>query len=177
MKSRTLVLVGLAVAIGAGCSERAPESTANQTGKIAETGSKVAPLATSLQITVSPETKHTVGKFDPAANAMIAEKGQTGMLMFGPYVPLAPGHYQATFRITAEAGTDGTEVGVVDINGFTGANSPPPLAVVPLKATRGEQTIKLTFEAANPAAHYEFRVYVNGKGNRLSIRDVRVEKL
>jgi hypothetical protein len=130
-----------------------------------------------LEIIPNKDTPHTVGKFDTATNVMVAEKGQSGVLMFGPYAKLAPGHYQATFLVTAEASIDGTNVGVVDVKGFAGANLAPRLVSVPIKAARGEQAIKLTFDAKDQKIAYEFRVIVNDKGSRTSVHSVQVEKL
>lgn len=157
------------------CTEKAPAPAANPSNKETE-AAQATPLTTNLQITPKPDTTHTVGKFDPATNTMIAEKGQTGALMFGPYAKLAPGHYQATFLVTAESGADGTEVGMLDVNGFTVTTPSSTLATVPLKSAHGEQTIKLTFDATDPKVAYEFRIFVNGKGDRTSVRSVLVEK-
>jgi phosphoglycerol transferase len=131
----------------------------------------------TLQITPSWETPHTTGKFDPAVCAMISKKGQEGTLMYGPYSMLAPGHYQATYLVTAESTVDGTEVGSVDISGTIPDGIDKQLAVVPLKSARGEQIIKLAFDADDPKYLYQFRVWVNGAGNRVSVKSVQVEKL
>ena len=97
----------------------------------------------------------------------------------GEYVAasLAPGHYQATFLVTAESSVEGVEVGFVDVNGSAGATPVPTLAAAPLKAARGEQIIKLTFDANNPQIKYEFRVFLNGKGIRTTVKGVQVAKL
>ena len=134
-------------------------------------------IVSYLEIIPKPDTHHTVGKFDTATNVMVAEKGQVGALMFGPYAKLAPGHYQATLLVTAEAGIDGTDVGAVDVNGVAGATLGHQLVSVPIKAARGEQTIKLTFDVNDQQIAYEFRVIVNGKGSRMSVKGVLVEKL
>jgi hypothetical protein len=99
-------------------------------------------IVAHLEIIPNKDTPHTVGKFDTATNVMVAEKDQSGVLMFGPYANLAP-----------------------------------PLVSVPIKAARGEQAIKLTFDAKDQKIAYEFRVIVNGTGNRTSVKSVLVEKL
>jgi hypothetical protein len=130
-----------------------------------------------LHITAGPQTPHTVGTFDAATNAMVAKKGQVGTLMYGPYAKLPAGHYQVTFHVTAESDSDGMEVGAVDVNGFTIAVNSNDLASAPLKASHGEQAIKLTFDASNPEFSYEFRVTANGNGDRVTVPSVDVDKL
>jgi len=108
---------------------------------------------------------------------MISIKGQSGALMYGPYAKLVPGHYQATFLVIAESKIAGLEIGHVDVNGIIDGTPNSPNVAAPLKTMKGEQSITLTFDATNQEALYEFRVFVNGKGDRASIKSVRVEKL
>ncbi len=133
--------------------------------------------ATDLIIISGPGTPHTIGKFDPVTNTMISEKGQGGALIYGPYSTLQPGRYQAIYLVTVESAVDGTEVGSVDVSGYIPDIIDKQLAVVSLKSVRGEQTIKLVFDANNPKYLYQFRVWVNGVGDRVSIKSIRVEKL
>ncbi len=130
-----------------------------------------------FHIVPSSITTHMTGKFDPETKAMVAVEGEAGPLMYGPYATLAPGRYRATFSISAEAAADGAEVGLVDVNGFEGGASNAPLASAALKAMPGTQQIQLTFQAPDSSALYEFRVFVNGKQTRVSVRGVEVEKL
>jgi len=166
MKLKIIILSVLVSTLGAGCTEKTPGPKASS-----------APLIASRLITTSAETLHTIGKFDPAKAAMISKKGQSGALMFGPYVKLALGHYQATFLVTAESKVAGIEVGSVDVNGIVRGTPNSPRVAAPIKTLNGEQAIKLTFDATNQEAEYEFRVFVNGRGERTSVKSVRVEKL
>lgn len=174
MNSKFLMLTALALALLAGCSDETSNSAVKR-DKAADANSTLN--ITRLEITPKPETPHTVGKFDLTTKTMVAEKGQSGMLMFGPYVQLASGRYQATFNLVAESEAEGTEVGFVDVNAFS-ATTNSALAQIPIKATRNEQAMKLSFDVvSDPKVTYEFRVGVNGKANRTSIRSVQLEKL
>jgi hypothetical protein len=130
-----------------------------------------------VHIVPSGLTNHTTGRFDPEAKIMVAANGEAGALMYGPYATLAPGRYRAIFSISAEAAAQGTEVGLVDVNGFEGTVSHAPLASAALKAAPREQQIQLTFQAGPSSTLYEFRVFVNGKQTRVSVLGVEVEKL
>src|SRR5204862_1007897 len=113
----------------------------------------------------------------PSTNEMVAEAGQSGWLMYGPYARLDRGRYQATFIVTAESVVPGTEAGSIDVNGYLGDIPRPPLTSAVLKTAPKEQTISLIFDANNPQAQYQFRVFVTGKASRVSIRGVLVRKL
>jgi phosphoglycerol transferase len=130
-----------------------------------------------LHIVPGSVTSHLTGQFDVETKAMVAVNGEEGALMYGPYATLVHGRYRATFLISAEATADGTEVGLVDVNGFEGSASSAPLASAALKAAPGEQEIQVTFQAGASSTLYEFRVFVNGKQTRVSVRGVEVEKL
>lgn len=176
MNSKILILATFTAMLCAACTEKAADSAANPPDKQPAVG-QIAPVATSLTVTPKLTTLHTVGRFEPTTTTMVAEKGQAGALMYGPYAKFAIGHYQATFHVTAESDVDGAEVGVLDVNGYTGAAQNSPIAKAPLKTANGEQVVKLTFDVTDPLVAYEFRVFVNGKGNRTIINSVQIEKL
>ncbi len=146
-------------------------------GNDEETDRVSVSAATSLQITPNPQTPHIVGTFDPNTNTIIAKKDEAGAIMFGPYAKLQPGKYEVTYFVTAEAEVDGIEVGALDVAGYIPPSVDDNLARVPLKSASGEQVVKLTFESKNPAYEFQFRVWANGKGNRVSVRSVQVQKL
>jgi hypothetical protein len=93
---------------------------------------------------------------------MIAKPGQAGFLVAGPYAQLPPARYVVAFQVEAEGTTESP--GLVDVNAFTAAQSSHVLGSKPIEGKAGPQIIEVEFEAADPAAAYEFRVIANGKG-------------
>jgi hypothetical protein len=130
-----------------------------------------------LKIIPSSETPHTVGKFDPVTNTMVSGRSQGGALIYGPYSMLRPGYYQATYFVTAESAVTGSEVGTIDVSGYIPNKIDKQLAMVPLKSACGEQIIKLDFDANNLKYLYQFRVWVNGIGDRVSVRNIHVNRI
>lgn len=129
----------------------------------------------NFEVAPSPSTPHTAGKFDPTMTSMVAEKGESGAIIYGPYVKLQAGCYAVTYHVTAESEIEGTEVGTLDVEGYIPPNVDEKLAYTSLKSVHGEQTIKLSFKAVNPEYLYQFRVWANGNG-RVSIKNIQVER-
>lgn len=170
MKSKlTLIFFALAALNLAACGKG--KEPAKELAKVSVSAT------TSLQITPSPQTPHTVGKFDLTTSTIVAKNGEVGALMFGPYAKLQPGKYEVTYFVTAESDVYGTEVGTLDVEGYIPPSVDDKLAQAPLKSAHEEQVIKLTFESKNPSYEFQFRVWTNGKGNRVSIRNIHVQKL
>jgi hypothetical protein len=61
------------------------------------------------------DTPHLIGKFNSLIKALVSEPGETGVLVYGPYISLEKGRYRASFTIEASAHKMGSEVGAVDV--------------------------------------------------------------
>ena len=170
---KNLMLYAVLVAIlCSGCTERPLDAKSAKPSPSRPPGAATP----SFQVIPAPNTPHTIGKYDSAARTLTAEKGQVGALMFGPYARLLPGAYRATFKVSAEADRDGLEVGALDVSGFLPAKSEDLLLMrVPLKAAAAEQSVAVDFEAKNPEHLHQFRVWTNGKANRVIVKNVMVE--
>jgi hypothetical protein len=135
-------------------------------------------FVSAVRVVPGPTTSHLVGSFDSDTAALVARKGEKGWLMYGPYVKLSPGGYQAVFSITVEAITSGAEVGFVDVSRVTIRSQVSEVASVPLKSGPGEQQIPLIFHVTpSDFSSYEFRVFLDGAEDRVSITGVAVEKI
>lgn len=133
--------------------------------------------ATGFQVDLNENTQHIIGKYDASSNSMVSTKGESGALLFGPYKQLQPGQYEATYVLTAESDVPGTVVGTLDVEGYIPPSVDDKLAEIPIRSAAGEQIIKLPFDAKNPSYQYQFRVWLNGKGGRVSIKNVNVKRL
>ena len=135
-------------------------------------------VVSAVRVVPGPTTSHLTGGFDLDTPALVARKGEKGWLMYGPYVKLSPGGYQAVFSVTAEAATPGAEVGFVDVSRVAAKSQISEVLSVPLNAAPGEQQISLKFHTMPlDFSPYEFRVFVNGAQDRVTIRGVTVEKI
>ena len=60
----------------------------------------------------SKESLHQVGKFhdnyENTGCAVVAEKGEVGVLHYGPYIAVEPGAYTVSFDVTVESAPDGS---------------------------------------------------------------------
>lgn len=135
-------------------------------------------LVSVVRIVPGPTTSHLVGSFDSKTAALVAGQGEKGWLMYGPYVKLSPGGYRAVFSVTVEAPSSDTEAGLVEVSRIIGRSQLSELVSVPLRSASGEQQISLTFHTMpNDFSPYEFRVFVNGVEDRVSVTGVAVEKI
>jgi len=166
-----IATISLACFVIAGCTEKG-ESTHS-----VASSTELPPPFARLQITAGPSTPHTVGTYDPASAMMIEDKSKSGALMFGPYVRLPVGKYRATYLVAAEGDQAGVEVGRVDVSGYVQNKSVDIVSSAALKTATGQQSISLMFDATNPEYLYEFRVWTNGKGRRVALMGVSVERL
>jgi hypothetical protein len=143
----------------------------------ANIGSKTATSADNIEVMPGPQTPHTIGKFNPTGASMVAGKGESGAIIYGPYIKLRPGCYAATFHVTAESAVLGTEVGTLDVSEYMPPNVDERVVYIPLQSATGEQSVKLTFKVDNPAYVYQFRVWTNGVANQVSIRSINIERI
>jgi hypothetical protein len=112
-------------------------------------------------IRISAETPHNIGSFGQKSGGMVSGKNEAGGLVFGPYLDLQPGKYQATFKLKA-GGNRGDVVGKVDVNAFSQTRPDNPVAEAELKQAAGDQSVNLDFEGV-AGMKYELRVWANGK--------------
>ena len=124
-------------------------------------------------IAISAETPHTIGSFDQKLGAMVSGENESGALVFGPYLELQPGKYQATFKLKA-GGNRGEIVGKVDVNAFTQTRPGNPVAEAELRQAKGTQRITLDFDGT-PGMKYEFRVWSNGQGE-ITAQDIVIDR-
>ena len=149
----------------------------NRPAKITNAG-PAPQVVSAVRVVPGPTTSHLAGSLDTDIAALVATKGEKGWLMYGPYVKLSPGGYQAVFTITVEASTPGSEVGFVDVSRMAARSQISEVVSVPLKSAPGEQQIALKFHTMpSDLSAYEFRVFVNGTADRVSITGVAVDKI
>ncbi|MEY2577381.1 MAG: hypothetical protein QOI49_205 [Verrucomicrobiota bacterium] len=135
-------------------------------------------LVSVVRVVPGPTTSHLVGSFDSKTAALVAGPGERGWLMYGPYVKLSPGGYRAVFSVTVEAPSSDTETGLVDVSRIIDRSQVSELVSVPLRSAPGEQQIALKFHTMpSDLFPYEFRVFVNGAEDRVSVGGVVVEKI
>jgi hypothetical protein len=170
MLCRLLIIAMVLAVVNVGCTDKKQSKSQSPAG----TSANVPGLQTfPYVIAVSGETPHQVGKFDQKSGAMVAKEGESGAVVFGPYVALDPGKYRATFKVKVD-GSDGEIAGTVDVYPFTEGVAVKPPAKQTLRAGSGEQTIALDFDAiAGPK--YEFRVFADGKGS-IAVREIVLER-
>ena len=161
--ARSVAAIALTAVLGIGCSDREEKKSAP-----AQPASAAAPAPATIRLSfphvipISAETPHNIGSFDQKSGAMVSGKNEAGALVFGPYLELQPGKYQATFKLKV-GGNRGDAVGKVDVNAFSQTRPDNPVAEAELKQTTGNQRITLDFDGT-PGTRYEFRVWVNGNG-------------
>jgi len=76
--------------------------------------------SSEIEIEISEKTPHNVGKSQKLSNGkgeMDADIGESGFLIYGPYIPLAPDSYQVIFSMIVK-GTPSDEkaYAIIDIN-------------------------------------------------------------
>jgi phosphoglycerol transferase len=135
-------------------------------------------VISTVRVVPGPTTAHLVGNFESDTVALVATKGEKGWLMYGPYVKLSPGGYQAVFSVTIQAVDRDVEVGFVDVSRITTKAQVAEVVARPLSSAPGEQQIALKFHTMpSDFSRYEFRVFVNGAEDRVSVGRVVVEKI
>ncbi len=99
-------------------------------------------------------------------SALIAEKGESGALHFGPYIDVAPGSYKVTFDVTAPYHSGG--VVRLDVAASLGEII---LAEKVLTSSEGPQELSFTLDKKH---QLEFRVFALGN-ERVVFRNVTIE--
>ncbi|WP_267226288.1 hypothetical protein [Dyella silvae] len=96
-------------------------------------------------------------------NSVVAGRGAAGYLTYGPYRHLPPGSYDAVFHLTVE-GNAGDTVGGIDVDGVNmgvaGVLAKADLTVGDART----DSLTLHFSSSSPEQVFEFRVFVNGRG-------------
>ena len=134
------------------------------------------PAAPPKTFPAKADSHHQVGTFNDTEKVIRAVPGQTGAVVFGPYVSMEPGRYSATFDVTGSVPTAGTELGAVDVSEASAINPENILAKSPLKASPSPQKITVEFSVASRDAKYEYRVWSNGVGI-VEFRGVQISAL
>ncbi len=116
-----------------------------------------------------PGTPHQIGHFDDENQVMVGDRGQSGFLMFGPYIALPAGHYQVTFELDTDE-ADAETAGFVDV--VAGATT---LARSDIVAAGERREITVALALDKETRLLEFRVFLNGK-SRVNVRRVTVRR-
>lgn len=129
------------------------------------------------KVDISSKTPHSIGAFE--GTYMHALKGQSGVLVYGPYWNLEYGNYRVTYSINA-VGTLNQEAAIIDINAFDKKTSTPSSItkskVVVLDSEKWRNYTLDFCTLKNNNILYEFRVISNGFGD-IKVRSITVQKL
>lgn len=108
---------------------------------------------------ISERSAHQAGRYNPAAGALEAARGEAGALLFGPGLSMPQGAYSVSFDIEASGAGD-TVYGQLDVTSAAGQKQHALLAI----ETAGRQRVTLPFDLDRRADGVEFRVIGNGAG-------------
>jgi SAM-dependent methyltransferase len=112
--------------------------------------------------------KHTVGRASGVGGDRIvaAGAGESGHLVFGPYVPMKPGRWIARFRLAAEPATSAPDETLAVVDVVTGADAAAvaarDLTASALPPDGSFQQIALPFELEQTELSVQFRVLTTG---------------
>jgi hypothetical protein len=103
---------------------------------------------------------HVIGTVQQSSKAiwLEARPGQQGTLAFGPYVSLKKGRYEAAFQLTADGANAQESVGEIDVS----VNGGQRVVAAAIIGSEKEKLLVLSFEVAQGARNYEFRVFSKG---------------
>jgi hypothetical protein len=103
---------------------------------------------------------HVIGTVQQSSKAiwLEARPGQQGTLAFGPYVSLKKGRYEAAFQLSADGANAQESVGEVDVS----VNGGQRVVAAGIIGSQKEKLLVLSFEVAQSAHNYEFRVFSKG---------------
>jgi SAM-dependent methyltransferase len=122
--------------------------------------------------------KHAVGSLSGVGEDRVVATavGEAGFLVYGPYVPMRPGHWKAHFRVAAgPSASAGSFVAVdVAVGGETIARK-EPASELPLDGVLHE--VELPFELGRAEPSVEFRVQSNGALPVSALLHVAVERV
>ena len=118
-------------------------------------------LSGPLAIPLSATSPRTVGRYVAAGThaAIVAGKGESGYVHFGPYMRLPPGRYRATFDVEA-IGAGRASFGVVDVTSQQSAKVHASNGI----AKAGKQRLELQFTLDRTVTDLEMRVFASGEG-------------
>lgn len=114
------------------------------------------------------QTGRFVENYENSGPALVAERGETGALHFGPYVNVEPGSYTVTFDLLAEPNPAGSVR--LDVAAATGQQL---LGEKTLQSSEGPQTMTISLQKAETV---EFRVWALGTG-RVVFKDVSIVRI
>lgn len=129
----------------------------------------------NLDFPANEKTPHVIGSFQ--ADSLNATKGQEGVLVFGPYITLAPGAYVATFQLQLSENSESAS-GSVDVLRMGRDNSHHQIAWATILSdpSIGEVNVAFAVRDRDVADKYEFRVIVNGS-NSVRYKGVSIRRL
>ena len=120
-----------------------------------------ATFETLAKFEVSPQSPHRVGRYlaTNQRGALVADKGEAGPLLFGPYIRVLPGRYRVSFEVetTGDGASDFGDVDVASDQGRQIHTSQPVTHI-------GRQRIALQFSLEKKVDDLQFRVLVSGTG-------------
>lgn len=120
---------------------------------------------------VTPRSPHVIGRYQPQDafhGTLSSAVGESGELLFGPYMWLAPGKYRVSFDVAAEGQSP---VGTLQV---TARRSTVEVVTQPLQPGPRSARV-LEFELAQEEKFVEFRVLANGTG-ALTLHNVKLER-
>jgi len=106
-----------------------------------------------------------------------AAVGESGFLIYGPFIPMKPGLYRVTFTLAS----DTTNIGEEEEIGCADICIAQPIVTSPLKAGQfahdDEVPISLEFTLQDTAFGVQFRIISNGRAALQAELNVRLEKI
>ncbi|WP_178372387.1 hypothetical protein [Pollutimonas bauzanensis] len=129
-----------------------------------------------LQIDLNESTLHQIGKFDIANHEMVALAGEQGYLLYGPYVTVKMGKYEAVVSINSQEHLveNSESLGVIDVVAGSGSKL---LARYDIMARGGWQEITLPFMLDTDVQGLEVRVFSNGRTPLRLKGPIRISRL
>ena len=125
----------------------------------------------TVRVGVGEDTPHLIGRFiDGPKPALVAEVGQAGPLLFGPFSAVKSGKIKAVYSIEVE-GT-GADFGHVDITSESGKTVHAQQAIT----QPGVQRLELPAQLDKDVTRFEMRVFTNGVG-KIKVYEVKLERL
>lgn len=116
---------------------------------------------TPVRFYVFPQSLHNVGRYIVAGKqaALVADKGEAGYLLFGPYISMLPGSYKVSFDVEA-TGYGVSDFGKIDVVSGGGQQTYVSTSIT----DRGRQSIDLDFMLKTRVDALEYRVLTTGVG-------------
>ena len=134
-----------------------------------------------IHFKMSQNTPHRMGSFiesDDGTGVMFAKSGESGVLFFGPYIPLHSGKYRVVFKIDAQGDPFEQKIyGTVDINRVKKGQI--TLKKLYLDKPEISRNYEVVFDVSNPIKAedvYEFRVVSLGTAD-MTLKEIILFKL